>query len=282
MSVPTVYCIIPVHNRLNITSKIIDYLNAQDFKALHIIIVDDGSTDGTYEYLKQVKQANLTVLRGDGNLWWGGSMRMGMDFIAPLAHKDDYLLMLNDDVCIKNNYISVLVERSAKYNDAIVGSAQCDMNSKKCVSCGVYVDFMKMIFRSLPCSCTNNVNTIKVNALPGRGTLFPYKLVANTNGIYSKLFPHYLGDLEYTSRLYEAGAILTVSADAKIFMSMESSDKLIQESSLCSKWLHMRSKSNILHRMIFFSIRGPFVYRISAIPRYFILRIGHFLKQLLS
>jgi len=121
-----VFCVIPVHNRLELTKQCLKYLEDQDYPALHIVIVDDGSTDGTREHLAQFSKGNISVLRGDGSLWWGGAMRKGMEFVAALAGDRDYLLMLNDDVRIERNYVSALVRDSSARGGAVVGSAQYD------------------------------------------------------------------------------------------------------------------------------------------------------------
>ena len=47
-----VFCLIPTHNRLKKLKKIINKLQAQIYKNLQIVITDDGSSDGTGQYLK--------------------------------------------------------------------------------------------------------------------------------------------------------------------------------------------------------------------------------------
>jgi GT2 family glycosyltransferase len=42
---------------------------------LNIIIVDDASTDGTKKYL-QNHFSDLTILNGDGSLFWGGAIKL--------------------------------------------------------------------------------------------------------------------------------------------------------------------------------------------------------------
>lgn len=71
----TVYALMPVFNRLSMTKTAINCLRLQEFDdKLMIIVVDDGSTDGTQEYLDT--QSDIVVLQGDGTLWWGGGYRL--------------------------------------------------------------------------------------------------------------------------------------------------------------------------------------------------------------
>ena len=50
--------------------------------AFRYVIVDDNSTDGTYEALEDLKRSGMTidVLRGTGNLFWAGGMRKGIAY----------------------------------------------------------------------------------------------------------------------------------------------------------------------------------------------------------
>lgn len=50
--------------------------------AFQYVIVDDNSTDGTYEALEDLKRSGMTidVLRGTGNLFWAGGMRKGIAY----------------------------------------------------------------------------------------------------------------------------------------------------------------------------------------------------------
>ncbi len=48
--------IVPTYNRLHLLKRTIDSLNQQTFKDFEIIIVDDGSTDGTAQYLTDLEK----------------------------------------------------------------------------------------------------------------------------------------------------------------------------------------------------------------------------------
>ncbi|WP_246763679.1 glycosyltransferase family 2 protein [Rhizobium bangladeshense] len=68
--------IIPVFNRLEHTRRVLEALRRQTLvNALTIVVINDGSTDGTAEYLKS--QGDVVEIRGDGNLWWGEPSRKG-------------------------------------------------------------------------------------------------------------------------------------------------------------------------------------------------------------
>ena len=264
---PTVYCVIPVHNRLEITKRCLSYLRKQDYPAVQIVIVDDGSTDGTGEFLAQCGLSHMTVLTGDGDLWWGGAMHMGIADVMKVARKDDYLLMLNDDVRVETTYVSALVSDSVANAGAVIGAAQRDEVSGALLASGYTIDYWGM--RILPAQAPYPVEG--VDALPGRGTLFPMRAVLNAGNINVNAFPHYLGDLEYSARIHEMGWDLIISKTADIYTSPESSDENIRRQGITKEYFSFRSKNNLISRLWFFSMRGPWWLRFWALPRYVVV-----------
>jgi GT2 family glycosyltransferase len=265
----TIYCVVPVYNRLEVTKRFLEYINAQDYPSVHLVIIDDGSTDGTGEYLEQTSQPNLTVLKGDGTLWWSGAMHLGMSYLMGVAKGSDYLLMINNDVRVGPNYISTMVKESVANNAAVVGSSQRDDASGVLLNSGWRVDFWSMNF--VPVDIEGQHFT--VDALPGRGVLFPMDAVFQAGNVNPSLFPHYLADIEYTNRISEAGWKIIISKTADVFSSSESSDMHIRAKGILSKYFSFNSRTNLLQRVFFFSVRGPLLLRILAIPRYLLTRI---------
>ena len=48
-----IYVITAVHNRIRITEEFINQLLMQTYKEISLILVDDGSTDGTSEMVRK-------------------------------------------------------------------------------------------------------------------------------------------------------------------------------------------------------------------------------------
>ena len=273
--IPTVYCVVPVYNRLEVTKRFLEQIAEQDYPSIHTVIVDDGSSDGTGKYLAQSAQSNLTVLTGDGNLWWGGAMHLGMDYVMGVATPSDYLLMLNDDVRIKRDYVSTLVAESVANGAAVVGSSQRDELSGQLLGSGVRIDYWNMRF--IPVDCVDQ--NIFVDALPGRGALFPMSAIFAAGKINSKIFPHYLGDLEYTARVKEAGYKIVLSKIADVYSASEDSDTHVRKKGFIADYFSFRSKNNLLHRILFFCMRGPVFLRILAVPRYPLTLIAKYIGR---
>ena len=79
-----IYILLPVHNRREITRDFIDCLVAQTWQNYHLVLIDDGSTDGTDQMVREQVE-NLTVIRGKGEWWWAGCLQQGFD-TREIAH----------------------------------------------------------------------------------------------------------------------------------------------------------------------------------------------------
>ena len=277
MKTSVVHCVIPVHNRMELTRKCVDLLWSQDYDAIKIIIVDDGSTDGTAEMLQSMACDNLTVLKGDGNLWWGGSMRIGMQYVIDNAAPEDYFLMLNDDVSFDKHYVKNMLEESVSNKGAVIGSIQKDEITGDVLGCGYLIRFFELRFIAKA-----RCDELEVDALPGRGVMFPVYALNRVGVINSKSFPHYLSDLEYTSRLKEAGFEIFISQKAAIYTSSVSSDYETSSKSFYTRYFSSMSKDNVLIKIKFFTLRGPKLLRATVVFRYPVFIILRGLNKILN
>ncbi len=92
--VPTAI-VIPVHNRRGVTLRCLAGLEGDGvFAWASVFVVDDGSTDGTGDAVR-TRYPTATVLTGDGNLWWGGAIYLGMKTACEQGAA--CLIWLNDD-----------------------------------------------------------------------------------------------------------------------------------------------------------------------------------------
>ena len=71
---PTLSVCIPTFNRRELLEKTLESLNNQTFQNYEIIVCDDCSTDGTWEFLRSLKWPRLKVLRNEQNLHLPGNM----------------------------------------------------------------------------------------------------------------------------------------------------------------------------------------------------------------
>jgi GT2 family glycosyltransferase len=199
--------IIPIYNRLEVTkqglislTKALDYDNLDSNKLNYeIVIVDDGSTDGSGDWIR-LNYPKIHVLQGDGNLWWTGSINKGVRYAVD-TFCVDYVLLWNDDVIAETNYFIELDEiiSKNKHRNAIFGSLIIEnTNNKIWFSGGVFNKWTGKKFMK------NQVISDKDNESPcdwltGMGTLISVKVIQNHNLEWDhKNFPQYYGDSDFT------------------------------------------------------------------------------------
>jgi len=84
-----IYVLIPVFNRLKLTKSCIESIKKHEKDIdLSIILVDDGSTDGTSEWV-QTYYPEITILQGTGSLFWGGAIHYGVEYILKICNPNE-------------------------------------------------------------------------------------------------------------------------------------------------------------------------------------------------
>lgn len=198
--------IIPVRNRKPLTKQILEQLHGQierelDRNSVQIIVVDDGSTDGTPNMVQsQFPQVHLIL--GDGTLWWGGAILCGMnDAIQRL--NSDYIVWLNDDLQINCDFIENLLKlcNNNNYNDTIVGGIVRDRTYCDWIVYGGLKD-RKPISNI---DRFNNSETIEVDTLCGNIVVIPRQVCDRVGFLDIKRLPHHGSDYEYIMRAKQQG-----------------------------------------------------------------------------
>ena len=218
----TVYALIPVHNRLHFTREVIRCLRDQTFSDLRIVVVDDGSSDGTAEFLAE--QQDVTVFHGDGNLWWAGAIHLAMKELMPVVGDDDCFLFVNNDTTFEPNYVETLISSSHNHPDAVIGSVLRDAEPPHALlSIGPICDFWRMGGYEKLNAVTrkdklNPLEVFEVDALPGRGTLYPIRIVRKIGLMRPWLLSHYYADYEYAARAKRIGLRNLVASEAAVFL----------------------------------------------------------------
>lgn len=98
---------------LNSIEKIVNTIS--DFE-IDYYITDDGCTDGTKEIINKLFP-EINVIKGDGNLFWCGGMRLAWD-TASKTKQYDFYLWLNDDVILFEHSLLEIMTLSKELNDS--------------------------------------------------------------------------------------------------------------------------------------------------------------------
>jgi GT2 family glycosyltransferase len=114
--------VIPTHNRWPVLKETLEALERQSCRAFEVIVVDDGSTDGTWENLQRFRDAHrgkldLTVLHQE-NLKQGRARNLGLR-----RARGDLVLFLGDDIVPDQGCVQAHVDAHNELADgyAVVG-----------------------------------------------------------------------------------------------------------------------------------------------------------------
>jgi GT2 family glycosyltransferase len=181
------------HNRktktLSCLAALFDCVLLDGYK-LDVFLVDDGSTDGTSEAIKE-RFPQVNIIQGNGNLFWNRGMYLAWE-TASKAYDYDYYLWLNDDTYLYQNAITELIACSESENDQnIICGSTCSVHDKNKITYGgmdAEGNLMKPNGKKQYCHHFN-----------GNIVLIP-KYVFSIAGTNDPTFHHSLGDFDYGLR----------------------------------------------------------------------------------
>jgi GT2 family glycosyltransferase len=210
-----IYILTAVHNDIEDTKKLLISIYSQTFKNFEVYIVDAGSTDGTSSLI-QSNYPQVNVIKGNGGLWWTGSLNKGLKEILKIAREDDCVWIINNDCFFDKNVLQKLLNcwKKKGNNMKIIGSIVLDSKTRDVWDSGVVVDWTKLIFfRAL--------DTKNIDALSTKGTLYPVSVFKDVGLFDAKHFPHYFSDYEFSIRSKRNGYDLFVCPGARIYNRSE-------------------------------------------------------------
>lgn len=267
-----VFVITGVHNNIVHLKKLLSCLEKQTYQDIEIIIVDDGSTDGAFSYI-QKNYPYVTLLKGDGTLWWTGVLNLGVTEVLKRAQKDDFILTINNDCIFDKNLIANLINVSIYYQRAIVGSLVVDIKDKSSIwDGGVKIDWSHGIFIPLgPRTIADLAKDIQVrdeiDVISTKGTLYPVEIFSKIGNFDKKHLPHYISDYEFAYRAKKSGVKLLLSLKSIVHNDTyntgfgENLKRPISWSYLYSLLFARRSKVNIVDHYWFITLCCPFKYK---------------------
>ena len=99
---PKVWVLLPAyHERENLPPLLSDFRDTfahwEGAPPWHVVVVDDGSTDGTSDAARSVEGVPLTLLVHPENRGLGAAMRTGIEHVLAHAADDDLLVSMDSD-----------------------------------------------------------------------------------------------------------------------------------------------------------------------------------------
>ena len=96
--------VLPVFNRVGVVGRALDSVRAQTFEDYEIIVVDDGSTDGSADFVQSLGISKIRVIRCPENR--GAAAARNLSVAAASGH---YIAFLNSDNSWEPNKLALQV-----------------------------------------------------------------------------------------------------------------------------------------------------------------------------
>jgi len=144
--------VIPTYNRLNYLGKCLKSLSKQSVgsKSFEVIVVDDGSTDGTAHYLKKINRKNFTFLR-QSNKGPAAARNLGVRHA-----KGNIIAFIDDDCVARRDWIQNIITNFEKYKDA---------DSVACHTIPIYKKYFKNLEKFEKRNLIKNFKVIRFSGL---------------------------------------------------------------------------------------------------------------------
>ncbi len=214
---PKVSLVVPIYNVERYLRQCLDSCIRQTMKEIEIICVDDGSTDRSFEIVKQyAKRDKRIVPITKKNAGYGNSMNIGME-----RANGEYIGIVESDDYVETNMCAALYEAAKKYDLDVVKSDYLIFKTEKgkektsyertCTEAGYYNKVLiparnKVIFSFQMNTWTGlyraqflRENGIRHNETPGaayqdNGFWFQTLSLARTVMFINRAFYHYRQD----------------------------------------------------------------------------------------
>jgi len=123
VAVPSVIAVVLNWNGYDDTVQCVSSLQQAHYSNLQIILVDNGSTDGSTTRLEQAFPA-LTLIKLSENTGYAAGNNAGIK--AALARGADYVLVINNDTTVEKKFLQPMVDAAER--DITAGVVTCTVN----------------------------------------------------------------------------------------------------------------------------------------------------------
>jgi GT2 family glycosyltransferase len=265
-----VFILVPVHNRLTITERFLKQVKNLDFATYSLVVIDDGSCDGTREMLYEAarRDSRITVIHGSGSDWWGGAINRGLGYVSKISSDRDLVILTNDDIEFDRDLVSRFVDASQRYPRTIIGSVsihggRVHSAGSKMVCWPLAITSHPFRGQSWPIEKTREPKEIDFQG--GNAVLYPIEVLRDVGFVASSL-NHYHGDGELSWRAVRKGYRSIVDPNIAVRLNIQTTGlfndrtKVYTFKELLESMKNTKSVINIPARFNFALLSAPKIW----------------------
>lgn len=211
--------VIAVHNRKKYTYNCLESLKKQSYTQFNIIVVDDGSTDGTADMIQKFFP-EVDLIYGDGSLFWSGATNLAIKR-AIEKYNPKYIITFNDDTEADQYFIENLHNAAISNHNAIIGGAAYDIQNKGLLLYdGGKINWLTSSLTNYKDmdSRKNSSTLFEVDYYPGRGLLIPVEVFNNIGYYDAEMFPQSWADNDLVLKAKKKGYKVFCNHQAKLYI----------------------------------------------------------------
>jgi GT2 family glycosyltransferase len=218
MTQPRVWIVVPILNHLELTRSCLNDLNRQVYPNIAVVLSDSGSTDGTLQVIPR-EFPSVIFVHGNSEWWWTKATNEGVKLALSKAGADDYIMTLNNDVEIPQNYLTEMVNLSMRYPNSVIGSVIYDAgNRDRLVACGSYINWPTMKFHSLGLGDLDGTGfSEKLAFICGKGVLYQASVFRDHGLFDERRLPHYGADHDFVALCRKLGYTLRIQTAVPLY-----------------------------------------------------------------
>lgn len=241
---PKIYFIIVTYNAMKWAERCFTSLR-QSSVPLHSIVIDNGSTDGTQEYIK-THFPEVDFIQSDSNLGFGKANNIGIE----KAYKEgaDFFYLMNQDAWLYEDSLEKLLEAFNAYPNkdeiGIISPMHIDGSEKK-------LDIFLDKYISYNCDKTRLISDLyfqtlkpfyELDFINAAHWLLPRNTIETVGG-FNPFFFHYGEDNEYVNRVHFHKKKVLLAPKSKVVHDGKQSLQKVDY----NKYADLRIETNIMN-----------------------------------
>ena len=209
-------CVIITFNRFDLMKQVVNAVRNQSRKLDEIIVINNGSTDGSTEWLNE--QSDLTVIT-QGNVGSSGGQYTGFKYAFEKGF--DWLWTMDDDVAPVADCLENMLKLKDRYK--IIAPLRYSLNGEPFENDSVKINLtnpFKSIWAKVLSKSDIKGDALEIDMFTFEGPMFHYDVLKEI-GLPNKHYFIYADDSDFSLRARKAGFKIALATKARLNRYLE-------------------------------------------------------------